>query len=158
AHNVTAQIVAHTNHQLIEPWHVNARHERPCYDQLYGSGDQIVHAIDLTLRRAPTDRRPLHRPVRPGAVVLGQAETGACPPEGAKDFPKFQVCGVDLPTRDTWVATEQVGVGAKTADRQVAVAEAPGVGANPAEIAHRIANMGNLPIQDGNNTICRHHD
>src|SRR5262249_18417261 len=119
------------------------------------SGKQKVHAIDLTLRRAPADRRSLHRAVGSGAVMLGHAETGACPPEGAKNLPELHLCGVDWLTRAPLVATEQVGVGAKTPDRQVAAAKAPRVGANPAQIAHGIANMGNLPIQDGNNTPIR---
>lgn len=89
--------------------------------------------------------------------MLGHAEAGARPPERAENLPELHVLGRNPFTRHPLVATHQVGVGAKATDRQLAAAKPPGVRTNPAEIAHGIADMGDLPIEHGNDTVGRHH-
>src|SRR5262245_14000726 len=156
-HHVQVEVVAHAGHKLIKPRHIEVRWQWIRHDQHDRSGNEKVDAVDLALRGAPTDCRPLHRPVGTGAVVLGHAEAGASPPEGAEDLPELYVTWVYRLARYALIAAEQVGISAKSAHRQIAAPEPPGVRANPAEVAHGIADMGDLPVEDGDDTLVRYH-
>ena len=138
---------------------MSRRDETGCgREQLDRPGDQQVHAVDLALRAAPADRRTLDGSVRAGAIALRHAEAAHRPPERAEHLPALDAVGIDALARDRLVAGEQVLVVAEAADRQVAAPEAPRVGADPAQVAHRVADVRGLPVEHGDDAGGRHHD
>ncbi len=118
------------------------------FDQLDGTGDDQVDTVDLALGASSSDRRPLDSRVRPFSIVLGHSEAADRPPERAEHLPELHVVAVDGASRHRLVAREEVVVAAESADRQIPATEPPRVGADPPEIAHRVADVGCLPVEN----------
>ena len=112
----------------------------------------------MALRGPPPDGGPLHGLVRPATVVLGHAETADGPPVGTEHLPEAHPLRVHRLTGFGFVAREEIRVVAEPPHRQVAAAKAPGVGADPAEITHGVANVGHFPVEDGDDPLPVDHE
>jgi hypothetical protein len=96
------------------------------------------------------------RSAGPGISRL-TAEAADRPPERAEYLPEPHAFGVDADARHGLVAREQVFARAEPAHGGLA-AEPPGVGADPAEIPHRIADVRELPVEHCVHAVRRHHE
>ena len=64
---------------------------------------------------------------------------------------------IDVLTGLVFISFEHVFVLTKTTNR-VTGTEAPGIGAHPAKIPHRVTDMGNLPVKHSYNTVRGQHE
>ena len=157
-HHVTAQEIAHAADEFIGARHVERGRLRFAFHHVHRTGYQQVYAIHLALRTAPADAGPLYGFVGPGAEVLRHAETTHRPPERTEHFPEFYVRGIDLRARYRLVTAKQIFVFAEAAHRQIAASEAPRVRTDPAEIAHRIADVRHFPVEHRNDAVGADHE
>src|SRR4051812_37409926 len=106
----------------------------------------------LVLAAPPADSGQLHRPH--GARQVGERLSDAhhAPLQRAQDLPPADDVGVDGPARRLGIGREQVVVVAEPADGTVDT-ESPRLHTQPPEILHWVAEMRQLPIEDGAQTI-----
>src|SRR5690242_20549170 len=101
---------------------------------------QQSQQIDFGLGSTAADHGALHRMIRPHPEALHHAAAHHTPAQRAHHFPEFYAHGLGLAAA-LLVASEQILARAKTADRLVDLAEAPGVDADPPQVLHGIAEM-----------------
>src|SRR5205823_2219796 len=70
----------------------------------------------------------------------------------SQDLPPPHRVGIDRHAALLLVGAEEVSVVAESSDRSLD-AEAPRLDAQPAEILHRVAEMGELPVEDGADAV-----
>ena len=90
--------------------------------------------------------------------MLSHAKTANGPPERAEHLPEAHPFRVHRLAGFGLVAREEIGGVAKSAHRQVAAPKAPGVGADPAEVAHGVADVGHFPVEDGDDPLTVDHE
>src|SRR5207302_1317006 len=90
--------------------------------------------------------------VRALAKALHHAAAHDAPAQRPHHFREFYARWIGLAARGL-IARKQLLARAKTADGLVDLAETPGIDADPAEILHGIAEMGELPVQHRANAV-----
>src|SRR5690349_1539334 len=85
--------------------------------------------------------------IRARAETLHHAAAHEAPAQRAHNLPKRHARWIDA-AAGRLIACEQFLARAEAADRLIDFAEAPGMDADPAEILHGIAEVGELPIQN----------
>src|ERR1019366_8522542 len=120
------------------------------------SGRQESQEIDFVLRGAPGDHRALDRGV--GAPEGGHHRGAHHPPaHGAEHLPEQRVVAFHRRAAGRLIAGPEILALAEAADRLVDHAEAPGIGADPAQVLHRVADMGDLPVEHGADAVGADH-
>ena len=155
-HHLAAQEVAYAGQEFVEARHIDRAFLLGRCRQRDGAGNQQVHAIHLALRGTPPDARTLDGRVRAVAVAVCHGEAADGPPEGTEHFPELDVRGVHGAAAGVLVALEQVLVAAEAAHWPVAT-KAPGVGAEPAQVAHGVADVRQFPIQHRDDAVAVDH-
>src|SRR6478609_1880235 len=106
---------------------------------LVSSRGQQPQQVDLGFRGAAADHRALDGMLGPAAKPLHHAAAHHAPAQRAHHFPEFYPLGIDA-AACRLISGKQLLARAKTADRLVDFAEAPGIDADPSEILHGIAS------------------
>src|SRR5258707_10101112 len=78
----------------------------------------------------------------------GLADSNYSPTEIAEDFPEPSRFGIDGSSARFLVRAEEILTRGKSADRFPIIAEPPCPHAHPSDVLHRIAEMGEFPIQN----------
>src|SRR5699024_5567296 len=101
----------------------------------------------------PADGGQLDRAAHPAGVGDRLHDAHDPPLQRAEDLPPPQRLEVDVVA----VPGGQLLVGPEAADGQVD-AEAPRLHAEPAEVLHRVAGVGQLPVEDGPHALGTDHE
>ena len=109
-------------------------------------GEQAEH-VPLVLAHPPADGGQLHRAGRAAQVAPRLHDAHHAPLEGAERLPPAQGVEVDRPAAGRLVGRRQLLPGGDPAGRQRR-AEPPGPHAEPPEVLHRVAEVGELPVED----------
>ena len=110
------------------------------------TGEQAEH-VPLVLAHPPADGGELHRAGRPAQVAPRLHDADHAPLERAERLPPAQGLEVDRPAAGRLVGRRQLLAGGHAAGRQRR-AEPPRPHAEPAEVLHRVAEVGQLPVED----------
>ena len=109
-------------------------------------GEQ-AEQVPLVLAHPPADRGQLHRAGRPAEVAPRLHDADHAPLERAEHLPPAQRLEVDGRAAGRLVGRRQLLPGGHAAGGQRR-AEAPRPHAEPAEVLHRVAEVGELPVED----------
>src|ERR1700761_4606160 len=90
--------------------------------------------------------------IRASAKALHHAAAHHAPAQRPHHFPEFHTCRIGL-AASSLIARKQLLARTKAADGLVDLAKAPGVDADPTEILHGIAEMGELPVEYRANAV-----
>src|ERR1700757_4501601 len=131
-------------------WSVPLVSARPA--SLYSPRGKQSKQIDLRLRRTAADHGALHGMIGAEAKALHHAAAHHAPAQRAHDFMEFHPVRIDLAPGGL-IAREQLLARTEAADRLVDLAEAPGVDADPSQIFHGVANMGEFPVEHGAHAV-----
>ena len=113
--------------------------------------------VELLLADAPAEHRELDRGLAAGEVPLGLPAAEQGPSHRAVQLPPPLGGLVRGSAAAVGVARHQVGAGPETADRRRR-AEPPGLGAQPAQVLHRVAAVRELPVQHAAQPVLAHDE
>src|ERR1700691_4294430 len=80
-------------------------------------------------------------------MSAGLTDRDYAPAQIAEDLPKACRFGIDGDPAGPFVCAEEILASPEPADRLLIVAESPGAHAHPSDVLHRIAEMGQFPIE-----------
>src|SRR3954470_1252062 len=112
------------------------------------SGDE-VEEVEQGLLEPAADRDGLDGAAWGGAIAPrtdAPVHSHQGPLDAAERLPEPDVGGVDRAAAGALVGAEQVVAVAEAADRRAAAAP-PGLDPDPAQVEHRIADVGELPVE-----------
>jgi len=115
-----------------------------------------IDEVDLRFRGPPSDRGAFDGAVADESLIHRHAHHA--PFERAVDDPGPHLIDVDARATRGFISREQIFQVSDAADNLVCLPEAPGVGADPADVLERIADMGELPVEAASTRSARSED
>ena len=136
-HRLCFEEIAHHRHEFADRRLVHHGSEL--------SMDDEIDEIDFGFRRTPADRRALDGMVVEKTLIHRHAHDA--PFERAIDDPGPRLVGIDAAASRLFIALQQIRQVAEPAYDFLRDAKAPGIGADPADVFERIADMGQFPVE-----------